>query len=242
MPAFLETQSTSSTPMQYRSLFPLLFVLLIGFSAHAQQGQRQIGSARTTDSNAGQAVGIFSHSGDVGDANGLDGSVQFDVATKTYTLKGSGANIWGAQDAFFFIYIPIDGKFEMSAHQTLMNEGTDGHRKAGIMFRETLDEDSPCILITVHGDGLTSLQCREKKAGPMTTDNYVPDDPSPKFVSLERNENKFIVQIGKNNVDPTMKKEHEFKIGMKGYVGLFVCSHDADAYERATFKEVNFKQ
>ena len=188
----------------------------------------------------GKHLGQFSHSVDVGDIKDLVGSVQYDAAAQTYTVKGSGANMWGAKDAFQFVYVPIDGNFEMSAFQTLLNEGTDAHRKAGIIFRETLDEDSPGAFVTVHGDGLTSFQYRMEKAGPTVTDNYEPKDPTPKYISLARKGDLFIVKIGKDKVDPSTAKEHEFKFAKKGYLGIYVCSHSNNDYERAIFKDVKF--
>ena len=209
-----------------------LFLLLFAFPVHAQKVPHQ----QSND------LGLFSHSGDVGDVNGLAGSVQYDVANQTYIVKGSGANLWGPKDAFMFVYVPVDGNFELSAFQTLLNEGSNGHRKAGILFRETLDEDSPTAFVTVHGDGLTSFQYREAKAGPTVTDNYDPKDPAPKYISLERKDDRFIVKIGKDKVDPATAKEHEFKFAKKGYLGIYVCSHTANDYERVQFKDVKFNK
>jgi hypothetical protein len=188
----------------------------------------------------GNYLGMFSRSSDVGDVKGLTGSVQYDAAAQSYIVKGSGENVWGAKDAFQFVYVPIDGNFEMSAFQTMLNEGSHYHRKAGIMFRETLDEDSPCAFITVHGDGLTSLQYRAEKAGPTVTVDYDPLDTAPKYISLERKDDLFVVKIGKDKVEPSSAKEKELKIAKKGYLGIYVCSHTTEDYERVIFKDVKF--
>ena len=34
--------------------------------------------------------------------------------------------------------------------------------------------------------------------------------------------------------------EHEFQFAKKGYLGIDVCSHTTDDYERAIFKDVKF--
>src|SRR5205085_5117831 len=50
---------------------------------------------------------------DVG-AVGVAGSATF--ANGTFTVKGSGADIWGTADAFHYVYQPLDGDVTVQAH------------------------------------------------------------------------------------------------------------------------------
>jgi len=67
------------------------------------------------------------------------GSMTFDGTT--YTVKGSGTDIWGASDGFFFVEMPI-GDFRMMTARVRVVGNTDPWAKAGVMIRENLAADS----------------------------------------------------------------------------------------------------
>ena len=51
----------------------------------------------------------------------------------------------------------------LAADVSFLGAGTDPHRKACLMIRQSLDADSAYVDVALHGDGLTSLQFREAK-------------------------------------------------------------------------------
>jgi len=65
----------------------------------------------------------------------------------------------------------LDNKFEPAkacfltcpGNITFENPGGDPHRKACLLIRQNLDDDSAYADAALHGDGLTSLQYREAK-------------------------------------------------------------------------------
>jgi hypothetical protein len=59
-------------------------------------------------------LGLFERNADVGQVS-LPGSAQFDAATKQYRVTGSGANMWGAEDAFHFVWCQASGDLKLSA-------------------------------------------------------------------------------------------------------------------------------
>jgi hypothetical protein len=67
------------------------------------------------------------------------GSVSWDGTT--YTVKGSGADIWGTNDAFFFVEMPIGDYRSITARVRVLGN-VDPWTKAGVMIRETLSPDS----------------------------------------------------------------------------------------------------
>jgi len=67
------------------------------------------------------------------------GSVTWDGTT--YTVKGSGTDIWGTSDGFFFVEMPI-GEFRMLSARVRVIGNTDPWAKAGVMIRENLAADS----------------------------------------------------------------------------------------------------
>ena len=96
--------------------------------------------------------------GDVG-AEGADGFSQ-----DAFTLRGAGADVWGAADALHFVYRPLDGDGVLVAH-VVQQQNTDDWAKAGLMIRATLDADSANVfLFHAPGHGLV-FQTRAAAGG-----------------------------------------------------------------------------
>src|SRR5438046_8705529 len=99
-------------------------------------------------------VGIFEASQDIGVVL-HPGSVEFDAATKSYTIAGSGENMWAAKDAFQFVWKKAAGDLALTADISFVGEGKEAHRKTCLMIRQSLDADSPYGDVAIHGCGLT---------------------------------------------------------------------------------------
>ena len=132
-------------------------------------------------------VGIFTHSKDIGNPRNK-GSATFDDATQTYTLTGSGYNIWFERDEFHYVYNELGGDFIITANFQFLGQGTDPHRKIGLMIRESDDEKAASINATLHGDGLTVLQWRELRGAYMRDpeDEIFPPKNNYTILQLER--------------------------------------------------------
>src|SRR5271156_5572682 len=101
-------------------------------------------------------LGAFTNSGDVGGPV-KEGSVSFSAETGQYKITGGGVNMWAKQDQFQYVWREMTGNFTVSATMEFLGKGED-HRKAGIMLRQSLDDDSPYGDIVIHGNGMPGLQ------------------------------------------------------------------------------------
>ena len=113
-----------------------------------------------------QATGIFEGNIDIGNPKKAGFSV-YNSTDQSYSLKGSGYNIWFARDEFHYLYNKLKGDFILTANFGFAGDGTEPHRKAGWMLRASTDEDSQHISATIHGDGLTVMQWRDYKGAEM---------------------------------------------------------------------------
>jgi hypothetical protein len=52
-------------------------------------------------------------------------------------VHAAGADIWGTNDSFHFVYLPLTGDGRISA-RVLRMDATDANAKAGVMLRESL--------------------------------------------------------------------------------------------------------
>src|SRR5258706_10239592 len=117
-------------------------------------------SAKAEQSPTG--AGIFEGRGNIGTVLHA-GSVEYDAAKRSYTIAGSGENMWFASDAFQFAWKKVSGDITLTADISFLGKGANEHRKAVLMIRQSLDADSPYADAALHGSGLTSLQYREEK-------------------------------------------------------------------------------
>ncbi|HKL31145.1 MAG TPA: hypothetical protein VJ919_01355, partial [Tangfeifania sp.] len=93
----------------------------------------------------------------------LKGDFSFDAKEQSFRVEGAGYNVWFERDEFYFVSQEVEGDFIFSANLKFFGEGVDPHRKMGLMIRNSDAEDAVYMDAAVHGDGLTSLQYREKK-------------------------------------------------------------------------------
>ncbi len=184
----------------------------------------------------GGAVGNFEAHGDVGDAPKA-GSIEYDSASGEYRVTGGGANLWEKVDAFQFAWKKMSGDINMTADIHFIGTGKENHRKALLMIRQSLDANSPYADVALHGDGLTSLQFRT--AAGADTDEVRSTVTGPVRIRIERRGNQFTIRVGKPGERLTASAPVTVALQDPVYVGIGVCSHDAQVIETAVFSNVS---
>ncbi len=96
------------------------------------------GAAARQGRGSSGPVGVFDGHADVGEVR-HEGSITFDAAAKSYKVSGSGENMWFAKDAFHYAWKQATGDLALSADVAFLGQGTDPHRKACLMIRQSLD-------------------------------------------------------------------------------------------------------
>src|ERR1051325_11011531 len=107
-------------------------------------------------------VGIFEGHSDVGTVL-HPGSVDYDKSKQSYTITGSGENMWSVADAFQFVWKKMSGDVTLTADISFLTKTGNEHKKAVLMLRQILDGDSVYADVALHASGLTSLQFRDEK-------------------------------------------------------------------------------
>jgi TolB protein len=180
-------------------------------------------------------VGIFDNQSDVGPVK-HSGTASYDATTQQYTLSGSGANIWGTHDEFHFVWKKMTGDFILRANVAFIGKGVEDHRKIGWMVRSSLDTNSKHINAVLHGDGLTSLQFRRTVSG--VTEEKKSTLTHADVIQLERKGNSYIMSVAHKGETFVSEQLDDLDLGDDVYVGIFICSHNADVTEKATFDNV----
>ena len=145
--------------------------------------QRELGRRTRTDT---AQLGIFESQSDIGKVN-PPGTASFDPASGAYTVASAGCGSVGGER-----WIPhgveegVGRRFADCRRRSWRGVGRDRspHRKALLMFRQTLDPDSMYADAAMHGTGETALQYRRNKGD--TTQDIAFNIGAPQTVRLEK--------------------------------------------------------
>lgn len=191
------------------------------------------------DLRAQSSLGAFETHNDVGTVL-HPGSVEYDGAAGTYTISGSGENMWSTKDAYQFVWKKMTGDVSISADIRFIGMGGNPHRKAVLMIRQSLDADSVYADIARHGNGMTAIQFRTEVGG-LTTEVQSPKW-GPQHLRIEKHGAYFTMWLAHDSGDlqlagasPRIELKEPF------YVGIGVCSHEKDVIEKAVFSNVQVK-
>jgi Tol biopolymer transport system component len=164
------------------------------------------------------------------------GIVGYDKVSQEYMIEGASGNMWNDIDDFHFLWKKLKGDFILRAQVELIGKGVDPHRKVGWMVRHSLEANSPQINAVVHGDGLTSLQFRKNPGG--VTEEVQSENKAPDIVQLERKGDWYIMSTAKFGEPFVTTHFRDITLGNDVYVGIFLCSHNEQAVEKAIFRNV----
>ena len=182
-----------------------------------------------------EGIGLFQSQSSVGVVNSV-GSMEYDDARQRYTISGSGANIWGTEDQFHFVWRRMSGDFIVSADAAFIGEGIDPHRKLGWMIRTNLDTDSAYVDVALHGDGLTSLQYRTLAGGETAEIKF--DVKAPDVLQIERRAGTYVVSVARKGETFSAIEFDDVTLPDEIYVGLFISAHNAEVVESARLSNV----
>lgn len=224
----VRVNSALRCPRQQRAIgfFSLMLLFLIRMCAV---------KAETGIASTQPVLGGFENQSDVGDVK-RPGSAEHDAAERRYRITASGANIWGKQDAFHFVWRKLHGDVTMTADIQFVGQGKNAHRKACLMVRQDLDADSAYADVAVHGDGLICLQYRPAKGE--ATREVQATVKNPATVRLERRGDRFTLSLARPGGTFVAAGSVTLPLRDPVYVGLAVCSHEPDLSETAIFSRV----
>jgi TolB protein len=219
---------------QSKSLLPLALPLGIFIVATYVTAQFAIAHGHQP------SLGIFESSADIGTVL-HKGSATFDAPSSSYTLSGSGENMWFDQDAFHFAWKKVSGDAIIRADVAFLGQGKNPHRKAAVIIRQSLDPDSAYVDVALHGDGLTSLQYRDEKGA--ATHEIQSNLSGPQTLQLEKRGDYFSMLLAPRGQSLEVAGG-SIRVAIHGdyYIGIGVCAHEKDLVEKAVFSNLNYRQ
>ena len=154
----------------------------------------------------------------------------------TWTLSGSGADIWNNADGFRFASQRVTGDVQVTAQVTGLTN-TNAWAKAGVTIRESLTAGSRhASTFATAGNGL-AYQRRLDTDG-VSSHSAGPNSAAPYWVRIERLGNVVISSTSANGTTWTEIRRETIAMSAAIYVGLAVTSHNNGALCTATFTNV----
>jgi glucose/arabinose dehydrogenase/regulation of enolase protein 1 (concanavalin A-like superfamily) len=170
---------------------------------------------------------------DVG-AVGLAGSATHTGGT--FTLQGSGADIWNYNDAFQFVYQPLTGDGQITARVASL-QNTHGWAKAGVMVRESLTATARHAMMVITPSNGTAFQRRVAVGGDSlhTAGGSV---AAPYWVRIVRSGGVLTGYQSSDGVSWTQVGTATISLPASVWIGLVVTSHNDAALSAASFDQV----
>jgi hypothetical protein len=198
-------------------------------------------------------IGLFESQSDIGGAL-LPGSASYDAGTKQYTINSAGYNVWYMRDEFRFLWRKMSGDVSLAAEITFPDTNGYGDRKAVLIIRQDLDDDSKEVFVALHGAGMIQLAQRPEKNVRIKDMEYrigsrggLPGGKSPddlvtanaRRIGIEKHGDSFALFVSLQG-----EPMHQFgapvnvHIDAPFYVGIGFCSHLPDKSDTALFSDV----
>jgi hypothetical protein len=193
------------------------------------------------------SIGIFEGQSDVGGPL-VPGSASYDGATKQYTINSAGYNVWYTRDEFRYLWKRMSGNVSLAADIAFPDPNGFSDRKAFLIIRQSLDDDSKEVIAALHGAGMAHLAQRPEhgvrvkdlefriggrgRPGGTSPDSLVP--VIPKRIGLEKQGDNFAIFISLEG-----EPMHQFgppitlHFDEPFYVGIGFCSHLPDKSDTA---------
>jgi hypothetical protein len=144
----------------------------------------------------------------------------------TFTVIGSGADIWGTADEFRYVYQSASGACEMRARVTSVGN-TDPWAKSGVMVRESTAAGSRFAAVYITPGNGVSFQWRSSTGG-SCSQTTVAGITAPRYVRLVRSSsNGFTAYYSSNGSTWTqIGTSQTISMATSVTMGLAVTSHN----------------
>jgi hypothetical protein len=195
-------------------------------------------------------IGVFEGQSDVGSAL-VPGSATYEAGQ--YTINSAGYNVWYTRDEFRYLWKKMSGDVSLAADILFPDPKGYGDRKAVLVIRQNLDDDSKEAIVALHGAGMIQLAQRAEKdvrvkdmefrvGGRGRPGGASPDSLVPVFakrVGIEKQGDAFALFVSLEG-----EPMHQFgppinlHLDAPFYVGIGFCSHLPETSDTAVVSNV----
>jgi len=202
--------------------------------------------------NFNTSIGIFDGQSDIGSAI-IPGGASYDGGTGQYTITSAGYNIWYVRDEFRYLWKKMSGDVSLAADIAYPDPKGFGDRKAVLVIRQNLDDDSKEAVVALHGAGMIHLAQRPDKGLRFKDMEYriggrgLPGGASPdslvpviaRRIGIEKHGDAFALFVSMEG-EPMHEFGAPITLHIDGpfYAGIGFCSHLPDKSDTAVLSNV----
>ncbi|HXM46185.1 MAG TPA: hypothetical protein VN924_33440 [Bryobacteraceae bacterium] len=197
-------------------------------------------------------VGIFEGQSDIGSAL-APGSASYDAGTKQYTINSAGYNVWYTRDEFRYLWKKMSGDVSLAADIGFPDPNGYGDRKALLVIRQDLNDDSKEAIAALHGLGMIHLAERPEKGIRVKDMEYRiggrgrPGGANPdslvgvtaERIGIEKHGDSFALFVSLEG-EPMHQFGPPINLHLDGpfYVGIGFCAHLPETVDTAVLSNV----
>lgn len=197
-------------------------------------------------------IGIFDGQSDIGSAL-IPGNASYDAVAGQYTIRSAGYNIWYTRDEFRYLWKRMSGDVSLAADINYPDPKGYGDRKAVLMIRQSLDDDSKAAMVALHGAGMVHLAWRPERdvhvkdiefriggrGQPSGTSSDSLVTIAPKRIGIEKRGDELTLYVSVegeplHQFGPSVKLHFDVPF----YVGIGFCSHLPTTVDTAVLSNV----
>ncbi|MGH9144819.1 MAG: FG-GAP-like repeat-containing protein, partial [Vicinamibacterales bacterium] len=164
-----------------------------------------------------------------------------------FSALNRGADIWGASDAFTYLYTQWTGDGAMTVRINQMDPA-DRWTKAGVMFRASLAAGAPHAFVLASAEKGLAVQYRASANGPSASGGSnlgmnAPGEFGPGFwLQIVREGDTFTGYVSTDTTTWNQIGQAVVVMGPSVYVGIAVTSHNVAAEARGLFDDVTVRR
>jgi len=185
---------------------------------------------------------MFQGQSDIGAAL-VPGSASYDASAKQYTIQSAGYNIWYSRDEFRYLWKKTSGDVSLAADVTFPDPKGYSDRKAVLVIRQDLEDDSKEAIVGEHGTGMVHLAQRPAKGVFMNDMQFrfggVLAGVKAKRIGIEKHGDAIALFVSLKG-EPMHQFGPPIQLHFDGpfYVGIGFCSHLPDKLDTAVLSNV----
>jgi hypothetical protein len=187
-------------------------------------------------------LGVFEGQSDIGGAI-VPGASSYDAANRTYTIRSAGYNIWYNRDEFRFVWKQLSGDVSLAADASFPDPKGYDDRKAVLVIRQNLDDDSDEAIVGEHGTGMIHLAQRAEVDAQMNDAQFrfggTLAGVRARRIGIEKRGDQVAIFISITG-EPLHQFGPPIQTHFHGpfYVGIGFCSHQPAQADTAVFSNV----
>ncbi|MDE3099205.1 MAG: RICIN domain-containing protein [Verrucomicrobiota bacterium] len=167
---------------------------------------------------------------------GLAGSASY--SSGTFTVNGSGSDIWSTSDSFNYAYQSVSGDQTIIA-RVASQQNTSSWAKSGVMFRDSTAANGAYVAVYVTPSNGVSMQIRPSDGAGAIDAARQTGLTAPYWVKIVRSGNTFTGYSSPDGSTWTEVAATNVTMASGVDAGLAVCAHNNTVLNTSTFDNVS---